>query len=215
MVNEKQLFKIMLLSKTSNSSLKIREQELLLQQYRKGDEISVLNSAILQVYRGVVQLSRIQPDGREIISGWVTANGVFGNIAENTSLDRAVALGDVYVKRYSAHDVARSPLLARQFLAQFSDRLLKSQQLLTIIATSKVEDRLKNLLSLLKQEIGQSVEDGIRLPVRFTHQHLAEAIHTTRVTVTRILGDFQEQNLVYFDRDRHIIIQGLSGSDVL
>lgn len=202
----------MLLSQTSSSNLRQREKELPLQQYRRRDEISVSNSEIWQVYRGVVQLSRIQPDGREIISGWVTANGVFGNITDNALLHRAVALGEVYAKRYSTYDVVRYPLLARQFLAQFSDRLLKSQQLLTIIATSKVEDRLRDLLSLLKQEIGQSVEDGIRLPVRFTHQHLAEAIHTTRVTVTRILGDFQEQNLVYFDRDRHMIIQGLWSS---
>jgi CRP-like cAMP-binding protein len=199
----------MLLSQTSKSSLKTREEELLLQQYQRGDEISVLDSEIWQIYHGVVQLSRIQQDGREIISGWVTANGIFGNIADNSSLYRAVALGNVYAKRYSVQDVVRYPSLARQFLAQFSDRLLKSQQLLTIIATSRVEDRLRNLLSMLKQEIGQLVEDGIRLPVRFTHQHLAEAVHTTRVTVTRILGDFQEQNLVYFDSDRHIIIQGL------
>lgn len=199
----------MLLSQTTSSSLKTRETELLLQQYHRGDEISVLNSEIWQVYRGVVQLSRIQRDGREIISGWVTANGVFGNIiADNALLYRAVALGDVYAKSYSAHDVVRYPMLARQLLAQFSDRLLQSQQLLTIIATTKVEDRLRDLLLLLKREIGQSVEDGIRLPVRFTHQHLAEAIHTTRVTVTRILGDFQAQNLVYFDGDRHMIIQG-------
>lgn len=198
----------MLLSQTTSSNLKARETELLLQQYRRGDEISVLNSEIWQVYRGVVQLSRIQQDGREVISGWVTANGVFGNIADHASVYRAVALGDVYAKRYFAHDVVRYPMLARQLLAQFSDRLLQSQQLLTIIATTKVEDRLRDLLLMLKQEIGQSVENGIRLPVRFTHQHLAEAIHTTRVTVTRILGDFQEQNLVYFDGDRHIIIQG-------
>ena len=198
----------MLLSQTTSSNLKTRETGLLLQQYRRGDEISVLNSEIWQVYRGVVQLSRIKQDGLEVISGWVTANGVFGNIADNALVYRAVALGNVYAKCYSAHDVVKYPMLARQLLSQFSDRLLQSQQLLTIIATSKVEDRLRDLLSLLKQEIGQSVEDGIRLPVRFTHQHLAEAIHTTRVTVTRILGDFQAQNLIYFDGDRHMIIQG-------
>jgi CRP-like cAMP-binding protein len=210
MVNKRRItHRIMLLSQTTTSSLKTRgrETDLLVQQYRRGDEISMLNSEIWQVYRGVVELSRIQQDGREVISGWVTANGVFGNIADDVLVYRALALGDVYVKRYSTHDVVRYPILARQLLAQFSDRLLQSQHLLTIIATSRVEDRLRDLLSMLKQEIGQSVEGGIRLPVRFTHQHLAEVIHTTRVTVTRILGDFQEQNLVYFDGDRHMIIQ--------
>ena len=198
----------MLLSKKT-SNLVRREQELPLQQYQRGDEISVLDSGIWQVYRGVVQLSKVQQDGTEIISGWVTADGVFGNIADVPTIYRAVALGDVYAKRYSTQDVIRYPALAKQFIAQFSDRLIKSQQLLTIIAIAKVEERLKHLLSFLKQEIGQPVEDGVRLEVRFTHQHLAESIHTTRVTITRILGDFQAKDLVYFDRDRHLVIKNL------
>ena len=198
----------MLLSKKT-SSLVRREQELPLQQYQRGDEISVLDSGIWQVYRGVVQLSKVQQDGTEIISGWVTADGVFGDIADVTTIYRAVALGDVYAKRYSTEDVIRHPALAKQFIAQFSDRLIKSQQLLTIIAIAKVEDRLKHLLSFLGQEIGQPVEDGVRLQIRFTHQHLAESIHTTRVTITRILGDFQKKDLVYFDRDRHLVIKNL------
>ncbi|MEL6496145.1 MAG: Crp/Fnr family transcriptional regulator [Cyanobacteria bacterium J06623_7] len=199
----------MLLSQKLSSSLIRRERELPLQQYRRGDEISILDSGIWQVYRGVVQLSRVQQDGTEIISGWVTANGVFGNLMDTSAIYRAVALGDVYVKRYSTQDVVRYPALARQFMTQFSDRLIKSQQLLTIIALGKVEERLKHLLDLLRQEIGQSVEDGVRLQVRFTHQHLAESIHTTRVTITRILGDLQAQGLLYFDRDRHLVIRKL------
>ncbi len=198
----------MLLSQklNSNFSLERRERELPLQQFQRGDEISVLDSGIWQIYRGVVELSRVQQDGSEIISGWVTANGVFGNLTASPTLYRAVALCDVYAKCYSSHDVVRHPALARQFLTQFSDRLLKSQQLLTIIAISRVEERLRRLLLMLKQEMGQPVTDGIRLQVRFTHQHLAEAIHTTRVTVTRMLGDFQNQCLIYFDSDRHIVI---------
>ncbi|MEL6581015.1 MAG: Crp/Fnr family transcriptional regulator [Cyanobacteria bacterium J06621_12] len=199
----------MLLSQKISSSLERREKELTLQQYQRGDEISILDSGIWQVYRGVVQLSRVQQDGTEIISGWVTANGVFGSLADSSDLYRAVALGDVYARRYSAHDLVKYPALGRQFLAQFSDRLIKSQQLLAIIAVSRVEDRLKHLLSMLQQEIGHSVEDGIRLQVRFTHQHLAESIHTTRVTITRILGEFQARGLVYFDRDRHLVIKNI------
>ena len=199
----------MLLSPKASSSLERRERELPLQQYHRGDEISVLDSGIWQVYRGVVQLSRVQQDGTEVISGWVGANSVFGNLADNPAFYRAVALGDVYAKYYSTRDVVRHPSLRRQFVAQFSDRLIKSQQLLAIIATCRVEERLRHLLLFLKHDIGHSVEDGVRLPVRFTHQHLAESIHTTRVTVTRILGDLQQQDLIYFDGDRHLIITEL------
>jgi CRP-like cAMP-binding protein len=197
----------MLLSQKSSFALESKEKELVLQQYRRGEEICLLASEIWQVYRGVVQLSRVQHDGQEIISGWITANGVFGEFADDVLLYRAVALNDVYARNHSVHDLVRYPDLVRQFLAKFSDRLIQSQHLLTIIGTSRVEDRLRNLLLLLKQEIGESVKDGVRLPVRFTHQHLAEIIHTTRVTVTRILGDLQQQQVIFFDGDRHIVIQ--------
>ncbi len=200
-------------------------EELPLQRYEKGDEIVTLDSEIWQIYRGVVQLSRVQLDGTEVVVGWVTSNGVFGALVGGNAASeavysrgrdlshdsfisyRAVALGDVYARRYAAQDISRYPQLGRQFLTQFSDRLLKSQHLLTIIAIKKVEDRLKNMLLLMKQEIGQPVSDGVRLQVRFTHQHLAEVINTTRVTVTRTLGDFQRQELLYIDGEKHIVLK--------
>ena len=203
----------MLLSQRLNSNLNLRrkESEIPLQQYEKGDEIAVLDSDIWQVYRGVVQLSRVKHDGNEVVVGWVTANGIFGSYFDTTRESyRAVALGDVYARRYCQGDVIRYPLLARQFLTQYSDRLIKSEHLLSIIAIRKVEERLTQLLLMLKQEMGQSIGDEMRLQVRFTHQQLAEAICTTRVTVTRILGDFQHRGLIYLDSDRHIVFKDLS-----
>ena len=196
----------MLLSQQLN--LRRKGEELSLQLYEKGTEVSILDSVIWQVYRGVVQLSRVQLDGSEIVLGWVTANGVFSNGLNSSSVSyRVIALSDVYIKRYYLKDITRYPQLGRQFLAQFSDRLIKSERLLAIVAIRRVEDRLREFLLMLKQEMGQNVSDGIRLQARFTHQQLAEAICTTRVTVTRILGDFQNQGWVYFDSDRHIIIK--------
>ena len=200
----------MLISQTSHFDLGRKSRELPLQQYGRGDEISVADAEIWQVYRGVVQLSKIRHDGTEVVLGWVTANGTFDNHFDDSMTSyRAVALSDVYVKRYSFQDVMQNPPLAKQFFAQFSDRLIKSQQLLSIIAVKSVEERLKQLLLMLKQEMGQTVDDGVRLQVRFTHQHLAEAVNTTRVTVTRILGSLQDRELIYFDAHRHIVVTNL------
>jgi CRP-like cAMP-binding protein len=204
----------MLLSQTQNSKLslgvRIQEGELPLKQYERGDEISLLDSGIWQIYRGVAQLSRVQEDGTEIILGWVTANGIFDNTLDNSSVAyRAVALTNVYARRYSTKEIIENPLLARQLITQLSDRLLQSEQLLEIIAVKRVEERFRRLLLMLKQELGKPVSDGIRLQARFTHQHLAEAICTTRVTITRILGEWRNQNLIYFDSERHLVIRNI------
>ena len=202
----------MLLGQRLNSNFNFRRKDgdIPLQQYEKGDEIAISDSGVWQVYRGVVQLSRVKQDGGEVVVGWVSANGIFGNCC-GISLEayRAVALCDVYARRYCSTDVIRHPLLARQFLTQYSERLIKSEQLLSIIAVRKVEERLMQLLLMLKKEMGQFVGEDIRLQVRFTHQQLAEAICTTRVTITRILGDFQNRGLICLDRDRHIVFKDL------
>ncbi len=92
-------------------------------------------------------------------------------------------------------------------MSQLSQRLIKAEQLLTIIGLRRVEERLWQLLLMLEEEMGQSVVNGTRLRIRFTHQNLAQIIRTTRVTVTRILGDFQEKGLISIDSQRHIIIR--------
>ena len=202
----------MFLSQKLNSSLNLKrkEREIPLQQFEKGDEIIVLDSVIWQVYRGVIQLSKVKQDGSETVIGWITANGTFGSYLENpTESYRAVAMSNVYARKYLLQDVARDPRLARQFLAQFSDRLVKSKQLLSIIAIKRVDERLRQLLLMLEREMGQPVEEGIKLQARFTHQQLAEAICTTRVTITRVLGDFQNKGAIALDSNRHIICKNL------
>ena len=191
---------------TSNIYLEREEEELLLQFYEKGEEIPIFEPGVWQVYKGVVQLSRISHEGKEVILGWGTSNTAFGSWLNDPPNYRAVALTDIYVKWYEPKDINKSPSLARSLLAQFSDRLIKSEQLLAIAAVRRIEDRLWQLLLMLRKVMGQNVTDGTRIQVRFTHQQLAEIIFTTRVTVTRILGDFQNRGWINIDSDRHIII---------
>jgi CRP-like cAMP-binding protein len=180
--------------------------ETVLQFYEKGEEIPLFEPGYWQVYRGVVQLNKINYQGEEVTLGWVTANNFFGGL-ENNSAYRAKALADVYVRWFVPREIEQSSCLARTLLTQFSLRLIKAEHLLTITGIRRVEDRLWQLLLLLKEEIGQPTEEGIRLGVRFTHQNLANIAGTTRVTVTRILGDFQERNWINIDRDRHLVIK--------
>lgn len=191
---------------TSNIYLEREEEELLLQFYEKGEEIPIFEPGVWQVYKGVVQLSRISHEGKEVILGWGTSNTAFGSWLNDPPNYRAIALTDIYVKWYEPKDINKSPSLARSLLAQFSDRLIKSEQLLAIAAVRRIEDRLWQLLLMLRKVMGQNVTDGTRIQVRFTHQQLAEIIFTTRVTVTRILGDFQNRGWINIDSDRHIII---------
>jgi CRP-like cAMP-binding protein len=80
-------------------------------------------------------------------------------------------------------------------------RLRQMEAILAIAGQRRVDDRLYQLLLLLQQEFGQPVVEGTRLNIRLTHQDIANAICTTRVTVTRMLGKLQQQGLIGRDGD--------------
>ena len=189
-----------------NRYLEVQETELL-QFYKKGDKITLFEPGFWQVARGVVQLSKISCGGDEIILGWATANNYFGNLVSKETNYRAQALSNTYVRWCSPSEIAKSPHLARILMTQLSQRLIQAEHLLTITGVQRVSERLWQLLLLLKEEIGQSVVNGTRLTIRFTHQDLANIICASRVTVTRILGDFQEKGLINIDSTRHIIMR--------
>ncbi len=199
----------MLLNKHLKPShyLEVKETELLLQSYEKGDEIPLSEPGFWQVTQGVVQLSKISASRDDIILGWATANNSFGGLVPQKINYRAQALSQTCVRWCDPSELAKSPELARILMSQLSQRLIKAEQLLTITGMSKVQERLWQLLLMLTEEMGQPVVNGTRLTIRFTHQNLAQIISTTRVTVTNILGEFQEQGLISIDSARHIIIR--------
>ena len=183
------------------------EAGLLLEFYEKGEAMTLFNTGIWQVYRGVVQLSKIGVSGEKIILGWATPNQAFDNRNEHAVKYHIQALSDVYIRCLTPQYLRIYPQIMAELIARLSYRLLKTEQLLSIIAIKRVEERLWELLLMLKDEMGQPVVEGNRLAVRFTHQNLANVIGATRVTVTRVLGEFQTKNWIEFDRARHIIIK--------
>jgi CRP-like cAMP-binding protein len=66
---------------------------------------------------------------------------------------------------------------------------------------------LQQLLQWLQQEMGETTPQGTRIGIRLTHQELANAISTSRVTITRLMGKFQDQGILSFDQQRRMIIK--------
>ncbi|NJK70414.1 MAG: Crp/Fnr family transcriptional regulator [Microcoleus sp. CSU_2_2] len=174
--------------------------------YAKGETIPLMSQGIWRVCQGLVQLSTLYPTGEEGLLGWVGPSMCFGLWLTNLQTYRATATSDVYLMWYSMVEIEASPQFAHELLPQMARRLRQMEAILAIAGQRRVEDRLYQLLLLLKQDFGQSVVEGTRLTIRLTHQDIANAICTTRVTVTRMLGKLQQQGLVSRDGDRHLIL---------
>lgn len=178
-----------------------------LQWFGKGDKIPLVRPGIWQVYRGVVQLSKINLKGEEVPLGWSLADSCFGIWLPDLPTYQAKALCDSYVRWFTLDEIMASPHLTQTVLFQLNQRRQQVDALLTIAGLRRIEDRLQQLLLLLKQELGEPVAGGNRIIVRFTHQYLANAIGSSRVTVTRLIGEFQRRGLIAIDSDRHIIVK--------
>jgi len=177
-----------------------------LQSFRSGQEISMRSDEVWVVIRGVVQLGTFYDTGDEALLGLACPSMPFGLPLTLIRPYHASALTDADVMRLTWTELDQSPVLAQGIFQHMARRLRQTEAVLAMVGYRRVEDRLRHLLLLLKREVGHPVQEGTRLGVRLTHQQLANAIGTTRVTVTRLISQLREENWLTIDGDRHIIL---------
>lgn len=177
-----------------------------LHPYSSGQTIQMSAHEVWVVCRGVVQLSTLYDNGEEALLGLAGPSMPFGLSLTLIRPYQAMALSDVDLMRLNLSEVEQSPTLSQGIFRHLNRRLRQTEAILAMVGHRRVEDRLRHLILLLKQEFGQPVATGTRISIRLTHQQLANAIGATRVTVTRLLGQLQEENWLKVDRSRHIIL---------
>lgn len=175
--------------------------------FRAGQSIPMNANDLWIVCRGVVQLNTLYPNGDEALLGLVCPSMPFGLPISLIYPYQAIALSDVDLMSLTLAELQQYPTLMQEVFQHLTRRLRQAEAMLAMAGYRRVEDRLRQFLLLLKMEVGQPSAEGTRISVRLTHQHLASAIGTTRVTVTRLLGKLREEGWLKLDSDRHIILQ--------
>ncbi|OKH42730.1 Crp/Fnr family transcriptional regulator [Calothrix sp. HK-06] len=82
------------------------------------------------------------------------------------------------------------------FVDVLYENLQQAKELMIIRSYKTVEMMVMKLLIWLSQKFGREVETGRLIDLRLTHQDIAEILGTTRVTVTRVMTQLEEQNLI-------------------
>jgi CRP-like cAMP-binding protein len=175
-----------------------------LHPYSSGQTIPLEVEDIWIVCRGVVQLGTLYDNGDESLLGLASPSMPFGLPLTLIRPYQAIALSDVDLLRLSTSEVASSPTLAQSIFHHVARRLQQTEAILAMNGYRRVEDRLRHLLVLLQQQVGLPSAKGTRISIRLTHQQLANAIGTTRVTVTRLLNQLRDEGYLLIDENRHI-----------
>lgn len=155
--------------------------------------------------KGAVKLSRVYEAGEEITVALLRENTVFGVLSLITGhrSDRfyhAVAFTPVELMSAPIEQVEKAlkehPELSMYMLRGLSSRILQTEMMIETLAHRDMGSRLVSFLLILCRDFGVPGTQGITIDLKLSHQAIAEAIGSTRVTVTRLLGDLRTENMI-------------------
>jgi CRP-like cAMP-binding protein len=174
-----------------------------------GSAVPLLRNHLWLVVRGMVKLTCITEHGDDLVLGLAGANEPFGEPLTNVDLYEATTLCDTDLLCLSIDEVESTPHLAMALVRAMASRMRQSEALISLLGLRRVEERVRGFLELLAEEYGQPCDQGLRLNLRFTHQEIASALSTTRVTVTRVLGMLRDEGWLQLDDQRQLVVSHL------
>lgn len=165
---------------------------------------------------GRVKIGSYTEDGKEVVKAILSKGEIFGELAlagEEKRMDFAQAMDD---------NTTVCPLSIEDMHALMADNKELSFKLFKLIGLKvrrlerKIEslvfkDARTRIIDFLKDAAawkGKRVGFETMIPTRLTHKDIAALTGTSRQTVTTILNELKEQNLINFDR-RKILIRDL------
>ncbi len=174
-----------------------------------GSSVPLLKNSIWLVVRGMVKLEAVTIHGDPLLLGLAGPNEPFGDPLTNVQACEAFTLCDSDLLCLSCAEIEQAPHLAMAMMQAVIQRHRQAETLLSLLGLRRVEERVRGFLELLAQDYGQACDQGLRLNLRLTHQEMASALSTTRVTVTRVIGLLRDEGWLQIDDDRHLVISHL------
>lgn len=155
------------------------------------------------IQSGAVKVTMISPEGKEIILSMLGPGDFFGEMAlldDHPRSATVVATEPLEVLTIFRNDflqiLAESFSITRKILAELSKRLRAASYRIESLATMDVYGRLARFFLDLARDQGKELENGYVAVVRPTHQSIANMIGTSRETVSRLIHDLMEKNLL-------------------
>jgi CRP-like cAMP-binding protein len=141
-----------------------------------------------KIEAGVVRSLTWDEEGRIITLGFWGEGDVVGYPLSQMQPYQVECLTSVQISEFSSE----SCYMQQALLVH----VWKSEALLKIVHQSSVADRLFQLLLWLADQFGIPVISGTLLNLRLSHQDLGDTIGSTRVSVTRLLSQLEQEGKI-------------------
>lgn len=182
--------------------------------FSKGDP----SNALFIVKSGKVRILSLSDRGTETIVHILKEGEIFGELllSEEQRAFTAVAGTDALVTVLSKGSLtellAAIPTISKNFIRLLSMRLAKVERDFGDFGHTWSYNRLAKVLLRLCEEHGKETPAGTVIPLRLTHEDLANLIGTTRETVTTQMIRFRRRGLVK-RQDRFLVVNKLRLSE--
>ena len=190
-----------------------------IRKFKRGETIYLPADAadgVLLLTSGRVKICHLTPEGKQSILVFIEPGEIFGELA--------VFEGGFREEYAEAVEATNIVLISREqmlwAMGRYANVTLGVTKLIGL-RRRRIERRLKNLLFRsnrerliflileLVEQYGERTESGIELRIKLSHQDLANIIGSTRETVTVVLGQLQNEELIKIAR-RKLTVTDLS-----
>lgn len=170
------------------------------------------SNSIFFLKRGRVKLSRISPDGKEMIMAIVNPGEIFGELAildMNDRSDFATSIESSLICAISKNDfkdfLEKNPDLNLKISRLIGFKLRKFSERIEQLVFKDAEQRVVAFIVNLAEDYGKKIGDQYFVKPFLKHQDIAKLTACSRQTVNSILTDLREKALINFDRKKLVI----------
>ncbi|CCG41067.1 Crp/Fnr family transcriptional regulator [Magnetospirillum molischianum] len=175
------------------------------QLFSKGDP----GDRLYLVIAGVIRISTLSPEGREVTYGLIKAGELFGEIAVldggRRSAD-ATALEPSELLTLDRRDVIdfldRHPALALHLLRVLCERLRRADDLLEDVVFLSLPGRLAKHLLVLAGTLSSREVPEAAPTIRLSQQELADHLGISRESVNKVLSKWEQAEMVTLGRSQ-------------
>lgn len=173
--------------------------------------------AIYIIKSGLIQVSKLTADGKEIILRICKAGDIVGELtlfSDNPKYmlsAKVLRSGEVYVvnKDLLEMSLKTNGEFAFEFMKQSSNHMRKFQSKITDLLANGKKGALYSTLIRLSNSYGVVKEDGILINLILTNQEMAKIIAGSRESVNRMLAELRKLDVISIDTKGKILIKDI------
>jgi CRP-like cAMP-binding protein len=163
---------------------------------------------------GHLKLSRIAPDGREVIARFIGPGDPYAGVVllghpnypiSATAVEPSRVLG--WTRAIAGDLATRFPVLRTNILQEITRHMTDALERVSELSTERVSQRLARTLLRLAEHDGHVHGQAIEIAHPITRQELADLAGTTLFTASRLLSRWEERGLVASTRGHVTVTQ--------